>query len=113
MLGVLTGIVTGLSPGLHANNVAALVLATEPAFAVLALIPLRAVLSDPIGLADHFRPWSAVFLAFVLGALLVSESRGGKARRVWRAAWVQAIAAALGVATLRGPTPLDAGVILF
>ena len=83
------------------------------AFAVLALIPLRAVLSDPIGLADHFRPWSAVFLAFVLGALLVSESRGGKARRVWRAAWVQALAAALGVATLRGPTPLDAGVILF
>src|SRR6266511_1174809 len=184
MLGVFTGIVTGLSPGLHVNNVAAFVMATEPAWAafltsilpeataasgvgiflalyllataaahavfdfipsvflgapsedtalaalpghrllrvgqgakavalaVLAVIPLRAVLSDPIGLADLFRPWSAVFLAFVLAALLVSESRKGKARRVWRAAWVQALAWALGVATLRGPTPLDAGVIL-
>src|SRR6266542_1205701 len=170
MLGVFTGIVTGLSPGLHVNNVAAFVLATEPAwaaflasilpeataksgvgiflalyllataaahavfdfipsvflgapnedtalaalpghrllragqgakavalaargtvlgtaFAVLALIPLRALLSDPVGLADLFRPWSALFLAFVLGGLLVSEYRGGKGRRVWRSAW--------------------------
>src|SRR6266542_6908631 len=170
MLGVFTGVLTGLSPGLHVNNVAAFVLATEPAwatflasilpeatqasgvgiflalyllataaahavfdfipsvflgapsedtavaalpghrllrvgqgakavalaargvvlgtaFAVLGLIPLRAVLSDPVGLADLFRPWSALFLAFVLGGLLVSEYRGGKGRRVWRSAW--------------------------
>ncbi|HEX9340412.1 MAG TPA: tripartite tricarboxylate transporter permease [Thermoplasmata archaeon] len=83
------------------------------AFAVLALIPLRTVLADPIGLADRFRPWSAAFLAFVLAALLLSEFRGRKTHRVRRAAWVQALAGVLGVAALRGPTPLEAGVILF
>src|SRR5881628_1635648 len=146
MLGLLAGVLTGLSPGLHVNNVAALVLATQTAFAVflavlvpeisaepetmglllscfllatagsnavfdfipavflgastedtalatlpghrllmvgqgakavalaargallgsafavVALLPLRFLLGDPVGLADHFRPWAPVFL---------------------------------------------------
>src|SRR5207244_12589182 len=142
MLGLLAGALTGLSPGLHVNNGAALVLATQAAwtgflaalvpevssepetiglllscfllatagshavfdfipavflgaptedtalatlpghrlllvgqgakavalaargallgtaFAVVALVPLRLLLADPIGLADRFRPWA-------------------------------------------------------
>ncbi len=197
LLGVGTGVLTGLSPGLHVNNVAALVLATHAAwarliaalvpgasgdpvlgdvllaafllatatshavfdfipsvflgapteetalatlpghrlllvgqgakavalaargavlgtaFSVVALIPLRLLLADPVGLAERFRPWSAVFLVFVLTALLASEARTRRVRRVFAAGWVQALAGLLGVAALRGPLPLDPGIALF
>jgi putative membrane protein len=195
-LGLGTGLLTGLSPGLHVNNVAALVLATrsswsaglafvagntggdevglllacfviataashavfdfvpsvffgapteETALAILPghrlllegegpravalaargavlgtilsailLFPLRILLADPIGLADAFRPWTALFLVAVLGALLLAEVRGSRARlrRVLRAAHVQLLAGLLGVGVLRGPILVDPGVIL-
>ncbi len=198
LLGVLAGCLTGLSPGLHVNNVAALVLATRAAwtlllvglvpeasvdpadaglflscfllaaagshavfdfvptvflgaptedtalatlpghrlllvgqgakavalaargallgtaFAVVALLPLRFLLADPINLADRFRPWTPAFLVFVLCAILASELRGrARLRRLVRAAWVQALAALLGVATLRGSTLIDPDTALF
>ncbi len=197
-LGVLVGIVTGLSPGLHVNNVAALLLATQgawsgflgalmpdaatdplltgmllscflvaiasshsvcnfipsvflgapteetalatlpghrlllagngakavalaargavlgTAFAVFVVVPLRFLLSDPIELADRFRPWTAVFLLVLLGAILATEYRGRHpVRRVVRAAWVQALAALLGIVTLRGSLSLDPNTVLF
>jgi len=169
MLGLLAGALTGLSPGLHVNNVAALVLATQAAwtgflaalvpevssepetiglllscfllatagshavfdfipavflgaptedtalatlpghrlllvgqgakavafaargallgtaFAVAALVPLRLLLADPIGLADHFRPWTPIFLVCVLGAVLASaECSARSGSRPWR-----------------------------
>ncbi|HYT00953.1 MAG TPA: tripartite tricarboxylate transporter permease [Thermoplasmata archaeon] len=83
------------------------------AFAVLVLIPLRALLADPVGLADRFRPWSAAFIGFVLLALLISERRGRRGDRIIRAVWVQALAGALGIATLRGSVPIDPSVVLF
>jgi putative membrane protein len=84
------------------------------AFAVAALLPLRYLLADPIGLAERFRPWAGVFLLLVLCALVVSEVRGrNRARRVLRAVWVQCLAGLLGFAALRGSTPLDPGTILF
>lgn len=83
------------------------------AFAVVALIPLRLLLVDPVGLAERFRPWSAAFLALVLSTLLASEARTRRLRRLAFAAWVQALAGLLGVATLRGPLPLDSGTALF
>src|SRR2546425_12432793 len=198
ILGLLAGALTGLSPGLHVNNVAALVLATqavwtsflatlvpdvasEPeamglllpcfllatagshavfdfipavflgaptedpalatlpghrlllvgqgakavalaargallgsAFAVVALVPLRLLLADPIGLADRFRPWMPAFLVCVLGAILASEWRGrSRVRRLGRAVWVQALAAGLGLAVLRGPPLVDPDAVLF
>ena len=198
ILGLLAGALTGLSPGLHVNNVAALVLATQAAwtsfvaalvpdlasepetmglllscfllatagshavfdfipavflgaptedtalatlpghrlllvgqgakavalaargallgtaFAVVALVPLRFLLADPVRLADHFRPWTPVFLVFVLAAVLASESRGRKrVRRLVRAVWVQALAAGLGIAVLRGPSLVDPDAVLF
>ncbi len=198
MLGFLAGALTGLSPGLHVNNVAALVLATQAAwtgflaglvpdvssepetlglllscfllatagshavfdfipavflgaptedtalatlpghrlllvgqgakavalaargallgtsFAVVALVPLRLLLADPIGLADRFRPWTPVFLLCVLGAVLASEWRGrGHVHRMVRAVWVQALAGGLGIAVLRGPPLVDADAVLF
>ena len=195
-LGVVSGIATGLSPGLHVNNVAALVLATQSAwgafiagvvpgavdpdtvglllacyllataashavfdfipsvflgapteetalatlpghrlllmgqgakavalaargavlgtaFALVVVFPLRILLADPVGLAERFRGWAPWFLVFVLAALLLSEARGRKWRRVARAAWVQTLAAVLGIAVLRGISPLDSGVVLF
>ena len=197
-LGVLVGSVTGLSPGLHVNNVAALLLATRgawsgflgtlmpdaasdplltgmllscflvaiasshsvfnfipsvflgaptedtalatlpghrlllagngakavalaarggvlgTAFAVFVVVPLRFVLSDPIELADRFRPWTAVFLVVLLGAVLATEYRGRHpVLRVLRAAWVQALAGVLGIVTLRGALPLDPNTVLF
>src|SRR2546430_13787087 len=198
MLGLLAGVLTGLSPGLHVNNVAALVLATQTAFAgflavwardvhaepetlglllscfllgaagshavfdfipavflgastedtalaslpghrlllvgqgakavalaargallgsafaVVALLPLRLLLADPVGLADHFRPWAPVFLACALGAVLASEWRGrSRIRRLARAVWVQALAGGLGLAVLRGPPLVDPDAVLF
>src|SRR5438093_211709 len=198
MLGLLAGALTGLSPGLHVNNVAALVLATQTAFAgflsvlvpdisaapetmglllscfllatagshavfdfipavflgastedtalatlpghrlllvgqgakavalaargallgsafaVVALLPLRLILADPVGLADHFRPWAPVFLVCVLGGVLASEWRGrSRIRRLARAVWVQALAGGLGLAVLRGPPLVDPDAVLF
>lgn len=198
MLGLLAGALTGLAPGLHVNNVAALVLATQAAwggllaflvpdvssepetmglllacfllatagshavfdfipavflgaptedtalatlpghrlllvgqgakavalasrgallgtaFAVVALVPLRLLLADPIGLADRFRPWTPIFLICVLAAVLASEWRGGsRVRRVLRALWVQALAGGLGIAVLRGPALVDPQAVLF
>lgn len=197
ILGVGTGLVTGLSPGLHVNNVAALVLATRPAwvgaleavlphaqgdpatdvllacfllataashaafdfvpsvffgapsedtalatlpghrllldgegaravalaargallgtaFAAFLLLPMRWILGEPIGLADAFRPWTGPFLVVLLLALLASEVHPPRrARRTARAAWVQLLAAALGVAVLRDSGPLPSDVVLF
>src|SRR3989442_5223711 len=39
------------------------------AFAVVALLPVRFLLAEPINLADRYRPWSPVLLVFVLGAI--------------------------------------------
>jgi len=198
VLGLLAGALTGLSPGLHVNNVAALVLATQAAwtsfvatlvpdvasepetmglllscfllatagshavfdfipavflgaptedtalatlpghrlllvgqgakavalaargallgtaFAVVALVPLRFLLADPVHLADLFRPWAPAFLVFVLAAVLASESRGrNRVRRLARAVWVQALAAGLGIAVLRGPGLVAPDAVLF
>jgi len=198
-LGVLVGILTGLAPGLHVNNVAALVVATQGAWAtglsgilpvlaadpgalagslsafivaaavshgifdfipstflgapseetalsvlpghrmllrgegaravelaargallgvllsVALLVPLRAVLADPVGLADRSRAWTGVFLIALLAALLASEGfrRGRRVRRILRAAWVQTLAAALGVAVLRGASGVSEDIVLF
>ncbi len=197
LLGLGTGAVTGLSPGLHVNNVAAVVLATRAswlgfvwgplgiddpgalgvllscyllatavshgvfdfvpsvffgapteetalsilpghrmlldgegaravglaargcvlgcALAVAFLVPLRWILGDPVGLATAFRPWTAVFLAAMLAALLLAEVRTGrrKWRRLLRAAWVQLLAGALGLAVLEGPVGLPSDIALF
>lgn len=83
------------------------------ALALVGLIPLRVLLADPIGLAERFRSWSPWFLVFVLSALLASEARGKRWRRIARAAWVQVLAGILGIATLRGLSPLDSGAVLF
>ncbi len=84
------------------------------AFAVVALVPLRFLLADPVRLADQFRPWTPAFLVFVLAAVLASESRGRKrVRRLVRAVWVQALAAGLGIAVLRGPSLVDPDAVLF
>ena len=83
-------------------------------FAVLLLVPLRFVLSDPIELAVRFRPWSALFLVCLLAAILATEFRGRhRIRRGLRAAWVQGLAGLLGILTLRGPVPLDPSLVLF
>ena len=198
LLGVLVGAVTGLSPGLHVNNVAALLLATRSAwsafigvlmpdtatdpsltgvllscflvataashsvfnfipsvflgaptedtalatlpghrlllagngakavalaargsvlgtaFAVSFVVPLRFLLSDPIELAERFRPWTAVFLLSLLAAIVATEYRGRRpVGRVLRAAWVQILAASLGIVTLRGTLPFDPNTVLF
>lgn len=84
------------------------------AFAVVALLPLRFLLADPVGIANGFRPWTPAFLVFVLGAVLASEFRGqARVRRLVRAAWVQGLAALLGIATLRGPILIDPEASLF
>src|SRR5207249_2718624 len=76
--------------------------------------PLRLLLADPIGLADHFRPWTPIFLMCVLGAVLASEWRGrGRVRRVLCAVWVQTLAAGLGIAVLRGRSLVDPDAVLF
>lgn len=198
LLGVLAGCLTGLSPGLHVNNVAALVLAMRGAWAGLvsalfpgassdsassglliscfllataashavfdfipsvflgaptedtalatlpghrlllvgqgakavalaargallgtalaavAVFPLRFLLSDPIDLAERFRPWTAPFLVFVLGAIVVSDLRWtNRMRRAARAVWVQLLAAILGIAVLRGPPLVEPAAVLF
>ena len=83
-------------------------------FAVLLLVPLRFVLSDPIELAARFHPWSALFLLGLLGAILATEFRGRhRIRRGLRAAWVQGLAGLLGILTLRGTVPLDPSIVLF
>lgn len=84
------------------------------AFAVVALLPLRFLVADPVGLADAFRPWTAAFLVFILGALLASEWRGrNRGRRLFRAAWCQVLVGLLGIAALRGPILLDSNTLLF
>ena len=84
------------------------------AFAVFVVVPLRFLLSDPVELAERFRPWTALFLLVLLGAILATEYRGRHpVRRVGRAAWVQALAALLGIVTLRGALPLDPSTVLF
>lgn len=198
ILGLLAGALTGLSPGLHVNNVAALVLSTQAAwssflaalvpdvssdpatmglllscfllatagshavfdfipavflgaptedtalatlpghrlllvgqgakavalaargallgtaFAVAMLVPLRFLLADPVALAEHFRPWTPVFLVGVLGSVLLSEWHGQKrVKRLVRAVWVQALAGGLGIAVLRGPILVDPEAVLF
>lgn len=197
LLGLGTGAVTGLSPGLHVNNVAAVVLATRAswlafvwsplgiddpatlglllscyllatavshgvfdfvpsvffgapteetalsilpghrmlldgegaravalaargcvlgcALAVAFMIPLRWLLGDPVRLAAAFRPWTATFLVGMLVALLLAEVRTGRRRRrrVLRAAWVQLLAGALGLAVLEGPVGLSSDIALF
>lgn len=197
LLGLGTGAVTGLSPGLHVNNVAAVVLATRAswlgfvwgplaiddpgalglllscyllatavshgvfdfvpsvffgapteetalsilpghrmlldgegaravalaargcvlgcALSVAFLIPLRWLLGDPVGLAVAFRPWTAAFLVGILVALLLAEVRTGRrrGRRLLRAAWVQLLAGALGLAVLEGPVGLSPDLALF
>jgi len=83
-------------------------------FGLVALLPLHALLADPVGIADRFRPFAGAFLAAVLGALVISELRGrNRVRRVLGTIWVQGLAGLLGLATLRGSMPLDPGVILF
>jgi putative membrane protein len=75
---------------------------------------LRFLLADPVDLADRFRPWTPAFLVFVLGAILASEFRGrARLRRIVRSAWVQGLAALLGVAVLRGPILIDPDTALF
>src|SRR5207245_9993767 len=84
------------------------------AFAVVALVPLRFLLADPVRLADHFRPWPPAFVGFVLAAVLASELRGRKrVPRLARAVWVQALAAGLGIAVLRGPSLVAPDAVLF
>ncbi len=85
------------------------------AMAAAALLPLRWILGDPVGLAEAFRPWTWLFLAGMLGAMLATEVRGRRRRlrRLARAAWVQLLAGMLGVAVLRGVSGLDPNVALF
>ncbi len=85
------------------------------ALAVVLLLPLRWILGDPIGLAGTFRPWTWLFLAGMLAAMLATEVRGRRrrVRRVLRAAWVQLLAGLLGLVVLRGPPLLDPNVALF
>ncbi len=197
LFGVGTGVVTGLSPGLHVNNVAAVLLATRASWVVLLLapfsgaaseelglllgcyllsvavshgifdfvpsvffgapteetalsilpghrmllegegaravalaargavlgtalaaallVPLRFLLGDPVGLADAFRPWTAMFLCGMLVALVASEARfhRRRLRRVSRAVWVQGLAGLLGLLVLRCPSGLDPNAALF
>ncbi len=85
------------------------------AFAAAALLPLRWLLGEPVGLAAAFRPWTWLFLVLMLGAMLATEVRGRRhrMRRLLRAAWVQLLAGLLGLAVLRGATGLDSDVALF
>jgi len=101
--------------GARAVSLAARGAVLGTALSAAALVPLRLLLGSPVGLADAFRPWSPVFLAGMLVALLLSEARFGRrrARRVVRAAWVQGLAGLLGLAALRGPSGLDPNAALF
>src|SRR2546422_2308331 len=47
ILGLLAGVLTGLSPGLHVNNVAALVLATQTAFAGFLAVLVPDISAEP------------------------------------------------------------------
>ena len=83
-------------------------------FAVALLVPLRFVLSDPLLLAERFRPWTAAFLVGLLITMLLSELRGrNRVRRIVRSAWTQGLAALVGIVTLRGALPLDPSFVLF
>ncbi len=85
------------------------------ALAAVALLPLRWLLGEPVGLAEAFRPWSWLFLVGMLAAMLATEVRGRRhrLRRVLRAAWVQLLAGLLGLGVLRGVSGLDPNVALF
>lgn len=85
------------------------------ALAAAALLPLRWLLAEPVGLAEAFRPWTWLFLVGMLGAMLATEVRGRRRRlrRLLRAAWVQLLAGLLGVAVLRGVSGIDPNVALF
>ena len=85
------------------------------ALAAAALLPLRWLLGEPVGLAAAFRPWTWLFLLGMLAAMIATEFRGRRRRlrRLLRAAWVQTLAGLLGVAVLRGVTGMDPNVALF
>ena len=85
------------------------------AMAAAALLPLRWILGEPVGLAEAFRPWTWLFLLGMLAAMLATEIRGRRRRlrRIVRAAWVQFLAGLLGLAVLRGATGLDPNAALF
>ena len=85
------------------------------AMAAAALLPLRWLLGEPVGLAEAFRPWTWLFLAAMLAAMLATEIRGRRRRlqRLLRAAWVQLIAGLLGFVVLRGASGLDPNAALF
>ncbi len=85
------------------------------AMAAVALLPLRWLLGEPVGLADAFRPWTWLFLVAMLAAMLATELRGKRRRlrRLFRAAWVQSLAGLLGFAVLRGASGIDSNVALF
>ena len=85
------------------------------ALSAAALVPLRLLLGDPVGLAEAFRPWTPIFLAGMLVALVATEARfpRKRLRRVARAIQVQILAGLLGLAVLRGPSGLDSNVALF
>lgn len=80
---------------------------------VALLIPLRFILAEPVHLFETFRPFTATFLVALMLALILSELRGkSRWRRIERAAVVQALAGVLGIAVLRGPSPIPAESIL-
>lgn len=85
------------------------------ALAAAALLPLRWLLGAPVGLAEAFRPWTWLFLAAMLGAMLATEMRGRRRRlrHLLRAAWVQVLAGLLGFAVLRGASGIDPSAALF
>ncbi len=85
------------------------------ALAAVLLVPLRVVLGDPIGLAEAFRPWTAVFLGAILAALVATEARfhRRRLRRVAWAIWVQTLAGILGLLVLRSPCGIDPNAALF
>lgn len=85
------------------------------ALAAAALLPLRWLLGEPVGLAEAFRPWTWLFLVAMLAAMLATEVRGSRhrARRLLRAAWVQVLAGLLGFGVLRGASGIDPNVALF
>lgn len=101
--------------GARAVSLAARGCVLGSAMAVAFLLPLRWLLGDPVGLAAAFRPWTPIFLAAMLAALLLAEARRGRRRRrrLVRAAWVQLLSGALGLAVLEGPAGLDPNVALF
>ncbi|MGQ0796519.1 MAG: tripartite tricarboxylate transporter permease [Methanobacteriota archaeon] len=101
--------------GAHAVALAARGALLGALASLVAVIPLRLVLADPVDLADRFAPYTPAFIASILAALLLSEARGraDRWRRVAWAAGTQALAGLLGLAVLRGPSGVAPDVALF